>query len=207
MSKQPAGEQQAINNSNQAFSQMDQMVQQLLSEWTGLALPQIKALYPMLQATIAGTATPMSRAAQAPVAQQTSRTIGQIGTELGGVTNPNALIKDLNVGSTQSAGLAESSTIDSALRALQGLIGTQAGLTGTGLEGLGTAAKGEADLAGLLAQQPSPFQQTLSGIGTLGGLAFGAMSGDPFSSAGALQGASGPTGWNSPYGSTENQTP
>jgi hypothetical protein len=194
--KQPPGEQTAINNANTANTQLDQASMQLISEWTGIALPQVQKLYPMLQSTIAGGATPMARAAQAPVAQQTSRAIGQISTNLGGVTNPNALIKDVTLQGQGAAGLAEDNTISQALTAINSLIGGQASLAGAGIGGVGEAARNETGIAQILANQPSPFQQIMGGIGDLAGLYFGLSSGGAL--GGAIGGGGGGLTGNSP---------
>lgn len=187
--KQPSGEQTAINNVTQQTNQLDEASLQLIADFTGVALPVIKQMLPMLQATASGQATPMARAAQAPVMQQASRTVGQIGTELGGVTNPNSLIKDINTTATQSAGLAEDSTIGAAIQTIQNLVGTLGNAASTGVGGLGEGLNASTNIAKLVSSQPSPFQQVMGGIGDLAGLYFGLSSGGAFSGAGGGMGS------------------
>jgi hypothetical protein len=194
MSKQNP-DQAPINNANQAFSSIEQLVNSLTSQFNSLSLPALQTLFPMLTQTAEGAPTAISRAAEAPVKAQTAESIGQIDSNLGGVTNPNSLIQDVTRQGQQAAGLAEDQTVGSSVSSLQSLISGQEGLLSSGISGLGTAGAGEAGLAGILANQPSQFQQILGDAGSVAGIA----EGDPFSGKGG-KGGGATTGGSSVYG-------
>lgn len=189
------GENPQQSSADQYYQQEANNSNQLMQQWQTTYLPLIQKYAPLLMGTLNGQNTSLMQASEAPVNAATSSALNTMQNNVGGTTNPDALYADIAERGGQNAGLSADQTLLNSMGALQSLIGTGAGMTGTGMSGLNSAAGGEANLGGQLWNQQNAFwQDALGAVGQYYGYKTGNYQNQPNANAGGQNVLAGPGG-------------